>query len=285
MITNTINPAQILIKALNNLPRERVSILHQHNDVTKRGKLLGGKFSPSFVLLHHTAGINSLGLLAKGGPHPPVPGSHYHIDRAGKVTLITIFQCYHAGKGKGFGVPDNLLNLFSVGIEVESLGKVKDFTPEQIESIGALVAGLLDGMGVGLDHFIEHEQWSTTGKVDTRYTPAEFRQWVTDFRKRQVALNGGYATDPKPPAKVPSKPAPKPPVDARYPGKKFGYGARGAHVRTIQRHLGISPTGWFGPKTKAAVVALQRAKSPKLGVADGIVGPMTYAAILKIKAK
>jgi putative chitinase len=59
-------------------------------------------------------------------------------------------------------------------------------------------------------------------------------------------------------------------------------GANGPQVADLQRKLaaaGFSPgaaDGAFGPKTKAAVVAFQRARGL---VADGIVGPKTWAAL------
>jgi peptidoglycan hydrolase-like protein with peptidoglycan-binding domain len=44
----------------------------------------------------------------------------------------------------------------------------------------------------------------------------------------------------------------------------------------LQNKLGISPNGPFGPKTHAAVIALQ--KKHKL-TADGIVGPLTWSKL------
>jgi hypothetical protein len=60
-------------------------------------------------------------------------------------------------------------------------------------------------------------------------------------------------------------------------------GASGPDVREVQRRLKVTPTtGYYGPLTKAAVVRFQKAR-PWLWPADGIIGPKSYAAILKRK--
>ena len=134
-----------------------------------------GSFHPRMVMLHHTAGRNSLAGISSGvfGDHAPVPGAHFLIDRDGTVHPITRFVAYHAGKGSGYGFPDDWANGGAWGIEIEDLGLGQTMTPEQIDSASALSAGLLDAMGVGILGVIEHEQWSSTGKVDTRY-PLQF---------------------------------------------------------------------------------------------------------------
>jgi murein DD-endopeptidase MepM/ murein hydrolase activator NlpD len=54
------------------------------------------------------------------------------------------------------------------------------------------------------------------------------------------------------------------------------YGMRGTEVQQLQRLLGLSPDGLFGPATQAAVVAFQQQRGLS---ADGIVGPDTWAAL------
>lgn len=192
-----MTPDKIISGALGNLPKSKVKVTAQAKNTGIRGKLLGGKFDPKFVMVHHTAGTNSLSGLASGklGGHAPVPGAHFLVAKDGTVTLLSVFQCYHAGKGKGFGVPENLMNPYAFGIEVESLGKVADFTAAQKASLGALISGLLDGMDAGTDKIINHKDWSSTGKVDTRYSKAEIAGWVKDYRKVSASTTGGYVTD------------------------------------------------------------------------------------------
>ncbi len=77
-------------------------------------------------------------------------------------------------------------------------------------------------------------------------------------------------------------------VTPAYPGTLLKEGSRGENVRLMQRYLSdlratypslpaISVDGVFGPNTKAAVIAFQRAFG--LG-ADGVIGPLTWAAIV-----
>jgi putative chitinase len=53
-------------------------------------------------------------------------------------------------------------------------------------------------------------------------------------------------------------------------------GSKGEDVKKIQEKLGVEPTGNFGPKTKAAVVAWQQANGL---TADGIVGDGTWGKL------
>jgi len=67
-----------------------------------------------------------------------------------------------------------------------------------------------------------------------------------------------------------------------YPGKPIRFGDDGKPVREIQRRLRIRTTGRFGEVTLDAVVKFQKPR-PWLWPADGVVGPKSYAAILKQK--
>lgn len=77
------------------------------------------------------------------------------------------------------------------------------------------------------------------------------------------------------PAPAPAAPAPAPATSGSRPTLRRGAPA-GPDVLYLQNKLGVNPTGPFGPKTHAAVVAFQRSKGL---TADGIVGPRTWSAI------
>lgn len=61
-----------------------------------------------------------------------------------------------------------------------------------------------------------------------------------------------------------------------YPGTLIKDGSRGEFVKMVQKIVGVLADGIFGAKTKAAVIAWQRAHSLS---ADGIVGPATWSVM------
>lgn len=71
----------------------------------------------------------------------------------------------------------------------------------------------------------------------------------------------------------PAKPADKP---ATAPKLELKLGSKGAAVKTLQKKLGVTADGDFGPKTRAAVIAFQKKHAL---TADGIVGANTWKAL------
>jgi surface antigen len=84
------------------------------------------------------------------------------------------------------------------------------------------------------------------------------------------------AVKPEPAAEVAKVTNPK-----KYPGSTVDPGESGDAVKMIQKALGLTADGHYGPVMKKTVVAYQKA-NPKLGKADGIIGPKTWAAMMKL---
>ncbi len=90
-------------------------------------------------------------------------------------------------------------------------------------------------------------------------------------------------------APVPVKPEPAAEIKKAanpkvYPGATVDPGEHGEPVKMVQRAMGFTGKqvdGIYGPVTKKAVIAWQKAH-PKFGTADGIVGPKTWAALMKL---
>jgi murein L,D-transpeptidase YcbB/YkuD len=90
---------------------------------------------------------------------------------------------------------------------------------------------------------------------------------VADNNLRQY---DGQAVTPPPAAPQPQQPTPAAIVP--FPGT-LRLGSRGVDVQRVQRAVGVTPDGVFGPKTQAAVRAYQQRHGLFV---DGIVGPKTW---------
>lgn len=67
---------------------------------------------------------------------------------------------------------------------------------------------------------------------------------------------------------------------APYPLHRLSLGTSGQAVRCLQMALEVPVDGDFGPVTKQAVKKFQRTR-PRLWPADGVAGPLTYAAAIQ----
>ena len=137
------------------------------------------------VLLHHTAGTNSLGWIVNGNPYAPVRACHFLINRDGTVEVVSGVGAYHAGAGgpwrfpNGPTIPRDLGNRHLYGIEIESLGSsskidgsLEGMSLEQVISTAILSAALLNAMRRGwrsltVSRVIRHRDW-TSRKPDVK---------------------------------------------------------------------------------------------------------------------
>jgi len=137
------------------------------------------------VLLHHTAGTNSLGWIVTGNPYAPVRACHFLINRDGTVEVVSGVGAYHAGAGgpwrfpNGPTIPRDLGNRHLYGIEIESLGSsskidgsLEGMSLEQVISTAILSAALLNAMRRGwrsltVSRVIRHRDW-TSRKPDVK---------------------------------------------------------------------------------------------------------------------
>lgn len=156
--------------------------------------------------VHHTAGKNSADYLATAWS---LPGANCVITNGkynptdGQAIILSWGDCWHSGDGGPWnGIAGrNSLHLVSWGIEIESLGTKKDITGAQVETVGRMLAALVD-LGMPRGNIHRHADWTdgtgpvggyplpTTGrKIDTNkslgYTTS---YWVDACKKYQ----GGY---------------------------------------------------------------------------------------------
>lgn len=140
------------------------------------------------VMLHHTAGTNSLNYIVNTNPYAPVRACHFLVDRDGTVNVVSGVGAYHAGRGgpwlfpkRGADVviPKDQGNQHLYGIEIESLGTSRridgsreGMTVAQVVSTSLLCAALLNAMRPGwrswpVSRVIRHRDW-TSRKIDVQ---------------------------------------------------------------------------------------------------------------------
>lgn len=68
------------------------------------------------------------------------------------------------------------------------------------------------------------------------------------------------------------------PVAPKYPGTSIKEGSKGNNVVLVQKELGVTSDGIYGPNTKKAVIKFQLKNNL---VGDGVVGPKTWEIIFK----
>lgn len=225
------------------------------------GRVLG-------VMCHHTVGpktgnMPSLNLITKGSKKLSGPLSQLGLGRDGTFYVVAAGRANHAGGGVWRRQKDGNGNF--IGVEAENMGTKADFPwPEvQMDAYRRGVAAILAHVGQPAELCCGHREFAVPAgrKIDPLFDMAEFREGV-------AAIVAGTAPAPTliPAADPQSR-------------STLRRGATGALVEEMQGKLDISPTGPFGPRTEAAVRALQREHGL---VPDGIVGPKTWELIDKL---
>lgn len=128
---------------------------------------------------HHTAGKDSADYLADAwnlpGANTVINNGHYNgTEHDGRAVILSWGDCWHPGVGGPWaGVSgEDSLHLVSWGIEIESLGTRRDITDAQVDTVGRMLAALID-LGVPIDHVHRHADWtdataSVTGPLRKR---------------------------------------------------------------------------------------------------------------------
>lgn len=164
------------------------------------------------VMVHHTGNARETAeSIRRGRPDLPGPLSQLHIAQDGTVSVVAAGVCWHAGMGSYPGLPTDLANYHTIGIEcawprdtsITPATQTRERWPdEQIIAMRDTVAAILSKLGVGANRVIGHKEWA--GKAQGKWDPGHLdMHW---FRNEVAkAMRGEFqATDPAPP------PSPKP---------------------------------------------------------------------------
>lgn len=248
-------------------------------------------YDPVGIMLHHTASNRNSGnmpcreLVISGRRDLSGPLSQFLVARDGAILLIAGGRCHHAGRGMANRIeqlladvepPDYGQGLYDapkpgayragnkhfVGFELEADGLGERYSDELLEATIKACATLclLHGWNP-LTRVLMHREW-TSRKIDPDLR-IPWRRLIAD------AVNSGHF-------ETPTQAEPLPPSKPRTLKK----GDIGPDVAAIQKVLGITADGHFGPQTFAAVKRFQGKCRPRL-TQDGVCGPLTHGKLVE----
>lgn len=151
-------------------------------------------FYPRAIIVHHTASGRDSGnfasqnIVVNGRSDLPGPLCQFLLGRDGTVRLVAAGYSNHAGYGgPRAGVPANMGNTYTYGIEAENNGLGEPWTDAQLKAYYRLCAALLVWMKIkDVSKVFAHKEWAAGRKID----PAGIN--MDRFRENvQRALNHG----------------------------------------------------------------------------------------------
>lgn len=153
-----------------------------------RGRGRPYTFKPKGVIAHHTASNKDSGnfgsesIVTFGRTDLPGPLCQFLLGRDGTVKIVADGYANHAGYGgPRAGIPENMGNTYTYGIEAENNGIGERWPKKQLNAYYRLCAALLDYMGTkDVSKVFGHKEW-TSRKID----PAGVGM---DHFRRQVKL-------------------------------------------------------------------------------------------------
>lgn len=234
---------------------------------TRRRPGSPAELDPQVVVGHHTAGatdgeLPSLRILRDGRADLNGPLCNVGLGRSGTFYVIAAGPANNAGTGGWAGFSGNYR---TIGIEAENDG-YQPWPDVQLTAYRIGSAAILRHLGLDASRWCRHHEWAS-------YKPDPHDIDGDEFR---TALGHLLAGDGAP---LPLVPAAEPDGGAR---RTLYRGMTGDDVRqwqTLMGGAGMGPgpaDGQYGPRTEAATRSWQRAAGL---VADGIVGPLTWASM------
>lgn len=184
----------------------------------ERDAATGKIFGPvNGVMIHHTAGTDSLALCVKGTADLPGPLCHAHLAKNGTLTLISNGRANHAGSGRQ-SVYDAVVaertftpsggdsvdgNDHFYGLEIENRGNGKDPYPSvQYDQAVRYATAICRLYGWNEKSVIGHKEW-TGRKIDPSFSMSIFRAEVKERLAHKADWTKSAAPATPPPAQVP----------------------------------------------------------------------------------
>jgi hypothetical protein len=152
----------------------------------------GDMRSITHVILHHTGNARETAeSIRRGRPDLPGPLSQLHIAQDGTVTVVAAGVCWHAGMGSYPGIPTDLANYHTIGIEcawprdtsITPATQTRERWPDaQIIAMRDTVAAILTRLGFGSDRVIAHKEWAKAPNI--KWDPGNLSM---DWMRSEVA--------------------------------------------------------------------------------------------------
>jgi LysM repeat protein len=200
------------------LKKEGVKVVERGGWRTHNRNRVGSWGGVNGVLIHHTAGRDSLALCYNGRSDLPGPLCHTHLSKTGVATMVGNGRANHAGPvarnahsavvdessthprpSRASGTVDG--NRHYYGIEVENLGNGKDPYPQmQYEAAVRWAAAICRHHGWSANSVVGHKETSVEGKIDPSFSMDQFRKDVAARLKSKPS--GGSSKKPAKPAPV-----------------------------------------------------------------------------------
>jgi hypothetical protein len=164
------------------------------------------------IVIHHTAGANSLNLCWEGTSDLPGPLCHTHLAKSGTATMVGYGRANHAGTfaQNAFDAmrdeaavhprPDATepvdANARTYGIEIENLGTGHDPYPAvQYDAAVRWAAALCRAHGWTANSVIGHKE-GTRRKIDPSFDMNAFRDAVAERLRHPAAWKADATTNP-----------------------------------------------------------------------------------------
>ncbi|GAA3769387.1 peptidoglycan-binding protein [Streptomyces phyllanthi] len=236
------------------------------------------------VMLHHTAGTNSVALCRTGRADLPGPLCIAVIAKNGTVHLVGYGRTNHAGRGAraaydavraGTAVPSGPGadavdgNAHFYGFEIENLGNGRDPYPEaQLAAVERVAAAVCRAHGWSAARVIGHKEW-TRRKIDPTFSMASIRTRIAN----RISGTGSGGKEPPTAAYEP------------FPGAAyFTAGHRSPLITAMGRRLVAEGCGRYeigpGPvwteADRRSYAAWQRRLGYSGADADGIPGRVSW---------
>jgi hypothetical protein len=256
------------------------------------------------VVIHHTAGRDSLALVYNGTSALPGPLCHTHLSKSGVATMVGNGRANHAGtfaanaftamqnESKTHPVPSAAepvdANARTYGIEIENLGNGTDFYPDdQYDAAVRWAAAICRFHGWSAQSVIGHKE-GTRRKIDPKGPIGSAKGPAWDMDTFRADVQKRLDAD-KPSATVPKPSAPAKPTYEPYPGAAFFKTGRKSpviaamHKRLVavgcNKYKSTTNTNVWGSGDVASYAAWQRKRGATGKGADGTPGKATWDAL------